>query len=55
MNDATPVNAGTILTRIFILENGDLLVTDLWDDVRAVLEGPEEKDSGESDAPRTGL
>lgn len=28
---------GKVLTRIFIEESGDLVVTDLWDEIRAVL------------------
>lgn len=27
----------TILSRIFITESGDLIVTDLWDEVREIL------------------
>jgi hypothetical protein len=30
---------GTILTRIFISESGDLVVTDLWEEVEHLLTG----------------
>lgn len=30
---------GRIVTRIYIQENGDLLVTDLWEEVRALCDG----------------
>lgn len=45
----TAGTAGKVLTRIFIEENGDLVVTDLWEEIRAVLEGPTAASEGEGE------
>lgn len=41
---------GKILTRIFIEETGDLIVTDLWEEIRRVLEGTAEKAGPKTDS-----
>ncbi len=38
-----------IVTRIFIKENGDLIVTDMWEEVKKMLFESEDKESFEQE------